>query len=174
MNSLTHIYTGDGKGKTTAALGLALRFSSYGINVIIVQFGKGSYTGELTSLAKIPNIQILRNSRDFGFWFCMSESEKSMLRKENDSNLKSALLDVKRGGCSLLILDEVLSAYENGAVDRQLVDSLLENKPSELELVLTGRNAPQSFIDRADYVSEIKGLRHPYDKGIGAREGIEY
>ena len=174
MGSLTHIYTGDGKGKTTAALGLALRFSGYGKNVIIVQFGKGSFTGELTTLAEIPNIKVLRNSRDFGFWNSMSDLEKKKLREENDTNLNTALLFVKSGGCALLVLDEIISAYENGAVDREIVDALLDKKPSETELVLTGRAAPQSFIDRADYVSEIKCLRHPYNRGIIAREGIEY
>jgi cob(I)alamin adenosyltransferase len=174
MEALTHIYTGDGKGKTTAALGLALRFSGYGKNVIIVQFGKGSFTGELVSLAKIPNIRVLRNSRDFGFWRGMSELEKMKLCDENNANLNTALLLSKSGDCSLLILDEILSAYENGAVDREVIDDLLINKPSETELVLTGRSAPQSFIDRADYVSEIKCLRHPYERGITAREGIEY
>ncbi len=174
MGSLTHIYTGDGKGKTTAALGLALRFSGYGENVIIVQFGKGSYTGELTSLAKIPNIKVLRNSRDYGFWHSMSDLDKMKLCDENNANLNTALLFVRSGVCALLVLDEIISAYENGAVDREIVDALLNKKPSQTELVLTGRAAPQSFIDRADYVSEIKNIRHPYDQGIIAREGIEY
>ncbi|MGI5985339.1 MAG: cob(I)yrinic acid a,c-diamide adenosyltransferase [Oscillospiraceae bacterium] len=174
MTAMTHIYTGDGKGKTSCALGLALRFSGYGGNVIIVQFGKGRDTGELAALAKIPNIKVLRNNRDFGFWSNMTEESKNELRTENDANLSTAISEVKNGNCGLLVLDEVISAYKNGAVDRQIVDTLLNEKPPKTELVLTGRNAPQSFIERADYVSEIKKVRHPFDKGIGAREGVEF
>jgi len=174
MDAMTHIFTGDGQGKTSAALGLALRFAGYGGNVIIVQFGKGRVTGELISLAQIPNIRVLRNGCDYGFWSSMSEKDRLRLREENNINLNTALLLAKNDSCDLLVLDEIISAYENGAVDRELVDTLLDRKPPEMELVLTGRNAPQRFIEHSDYVSEIKCLRHPYEHGIAARKGVEY
>lgn len=171
---MTHIYTGDGKGKTTAALGLALRFSGYGGNVIILQFGKGCDTGELVPLTNIPNIKVLRNSRDFGFWNFMSDKDKLEFILENNDNLDSALSEVSNANCGLLILDEVTSAYENGAIDRNKIDRLLKEKSQQTEIVLTGRNAPLTLIESADYISEIKNVRHPFDSGVFAREGIEY
>ena len=171
---MIHIYTGDGKGKTSAALGLALRFSGYGGKVVIVQFGKGSNSGELVPLSEIPNIKVLRNSKDYGFWKFMSDSDKSTVIMENTDNIGTALNQVENGDCGLLILDELTSAYENNAVDRNIIDKLLKEKPQQLEIVITGRNAPISFLEAADYISEIKNVRHPYDKGEPAREGIEF
>ena len=171
---MIHIYTGDGKGKTSAALGLALRFSGYGNNVIIVQFGKGSYTGELFSLSKIPNIKVLRNSRDFGFWKFMSDEDKRDMIIENNDNLFAAIAEVKNGNSSMIVLDELTSAYENGAVDRSIVDSLLSNKELHAEIVITGRNPDKHLSDVADYISEIENVRHPFDHGENAREGIEF
>ena len=171
---MIHIYTGDGKGKTSAALGLALRFSGYGGKVVIIQFGKGSKTGELISLSSIPNIKVLRNSKDYGFWRFMSDSDKSAMILENNDNIRSALNCFVNNEGGLLILDELTSAYENNAVDRNAIDTLLKEKPPRLEIVITGRNAPKSFLDAADYISEIKNIQHPFDKGVPAREGIEF
>lgn len=174
MNTgLTHLYTGDGKGKTTAALGLALRFAGHKKSVIIVQLSKGRDSGELHSLKNIPQITVLRNSRDFGFWKTMTDEQKAACLAENNANLSQAQKAVKDGKCDLLVLDEVTSAWDNSAADRSLIMKLITEKAPPLELVLTGRNAPDFMLSAADYISEIKCLRHPYEKGIPAREGAE-
>ena len=170
---LIHLYTGEGKGKTTAAMGLALRASGAGLKVVIVQFMKGRETSEASSLRLIPNITLIRNGSDDGFWKNMSEKKKESRIEEHNSNLKKALELVNAGHCDLLILDEVVSAYNNGALDRLLIDKLLKEKPAELELVLTGREPCDLFLECADYVTEMKKLKHPFDRGIAARQGIE-
>ncbi len=174
MKGLIHLYTGDGKGKTTAALGLALRFAGHGKKVIIVQLSKGRETGELNSFALIPEVTVLRNSRDFGFWKTMSATDRAACRNENNSNLSTAAKAAFRGNCDLLILDELTSAYENCALDRELTEKLITNKPPFLELVITGRKPADFMLQAADYISEINSLRHPYEHGITAREGAEF
>ncbi len=174
MEGLIHIYTGNGNGKTTAALGLAIRFAGCGGKAVIVQFCKGSETGELESLSRIPGITVLRNSRDYGFWSSCTKQQQELVRLENNANISQALSLVGQGESSLLVLDEVMFAYSIGAVDAGAVDNLLNRKPKELELVLTGRDAPEHFLVLADYISEIKCIRHPYEKGIVARRGIEF
>lgn len=171
---LTHLYTGDGKGKTTAALGLALRFAGHGKRVIIVQLLKGSDSGELHALSALPEIRVLRNSRDYGFWSSMTAQQQSACRAENNANLASAATAAGNGECELLILDEVTSAYELEAASLKLIEDIVLNKPEALELVLTGRNAPCLMRSAADYISDIQCVRHPYEKGVQAREGAEF
>ena len=171
---LIHVYTGDGKGKTTAALGLALRASGHGLKTVLVQFLKGQDVGELHALAHLDHIKVLRYSQDFGFYAFADEATKEQMRAQNNANLTEACRLIDQGLCDLLILDEVCAAYQNNAVSRKAVDALLANKPAALELVLTGRNAPPHFIERADYVTELVKHKHPYESGIAAREGIEF
>jgi cob(I)alamin adenosyltransferase len=165
---MIHVYTGDGKGKTTAAMGLALRAAGTGKAVIIVQFLKGRDSGEIVSLKKIDGITVFRNSRDWGFFYKMTEDARSNVILENNGNLEKAL-EMKS---ELLVLDEVISAYNMGAVDKGKVDTLINAPPCEL--VLTGRDPPDHFIASADYVSEIRKVKHPFDRGIKAREGVEF
>ena len=167
---MIHIYTGDGKGKTTAALGLALRAAGRGKKVVIVQFMKGADTGELRSLSLLPGVTVLRNKKHYGFFNRVCAETQSLIIEDNTSSLEEAL------GLpwDLLILDEVVSAYSAGALDRKAIDSLVLEKNENRELVLTGRNPPQHIVDAADYVSEIRNIKHPYDRGVQAREGIEY
>lgn len=170
---LIHIYTGEGKGKTTAALGLSLRAAGAGMKVVIVQLMKGRETSEAETLALIPNITLIRNSSDEGFWKGMSEEKRAQRREEHNKNLNKALELVKAGECDLLVLDEAVSAYNNDAVDKSIIEGLLRDKPAELELVLTGREPCELFLERADYVTEMRKIKHPFDKGIFARHGIE-
>jgi cob(I)alamin adenosyltransferase len=174
MKGLTHVYTGDGKGKTTAALGLALRAAGCGRRVLIVQFLKGRESGEVRALAFLPNITLLRLDRDYGFYKTMPEEDRKLVRERHDRLLSEAVDRALAGDCDLLLLDELIPAYRYGAVDRERVDFFLENKPEGLELVLTGRDAPSELLERADYITEMQKRRHPFDRGITAREGIEY
>ncbi len=174
MRGLIHIYTGNGKGKTTASIGLAVRAAGCGKKVVFVQFFKGRDCGELHSFEELPNVTVIRHSSSHGFYKNMSDEEKELVRLEHDRFLSEALEKVKNGECDLLVLDEVISAYVHGMLDCAAVDELLSNKPEELELVLTGRNAPESFIEAADYVTEMKKIKHPFDKGIPARKGVEF
>lgn len=171
---LIHLYTGEGKGKTTASLGLLLRAYGRGFRVVLVQFLKGRESGELLTLGKLPGVTVLRYARDLGFYKSASESDKAEMERQNNENLKKARHLVSDGLCDLLVLDEICAAYNNGSVDRALVDKLIKQKPGHLELVLTGRNAPVYFIEAADYVTEFIKRKHPYDNGIAAREGIEF
>lgn len=169
-----HIYCGEGKGKTTASLGLALRAAGSGMKVIIVQFLKGRETSELNSLKRLPNIKVIRNTKDFGFFRSLAEEEIQEITDMHTKNLKSAIDKVESGTCDLLILDELCAAYENSLIDKKIVRDMIVNKPEQLELVITGRNPDNLFIEHADYISEVKKIRHPYDKNISARKGIEF
>lgn len=171
---LIHIYTGNGKGKTTAALGLILRACGRGMNVILVQFLKNRDTGELHALNKLNGVTVLRNAGDFAFFSSAADSEKEEIRRQNNANLTEAFRLANEKACDLIALDEIFPAYENGALDKALADKFILEKPVEAELILTGRNAPPHFIEAADYVTESVKIKHPYDLGVKAREGIEF
>ena len=169
---MIHIYTGDGKGKTTAAMGLAMRAAGCGKKVLVTQFLKGGPTGELRSLHRL-GIPVLRNKKDHGFFATLSKEEQQDLTQEQNDRLKAVLQSVQKEEFDLIVLDEVLCALNNGSVDCGLVEQILNTK-TETELVLTGRNAPPFFLLRADYVTVMQKEKHPFDRGIPAREGIEY
>ncbi len=168
---MIHIYTGENKGKTTAALGLALRAAGRGMDVIIAQFLKGRDTGELHTLSRIPNITLLRNSRDYGFVFNMSSEDRERMTAEQNANLDKAIESRREG--VLLVLDEAIAAYTLNTIDRSKLEALLDD-PRGAEIVLTGRDAPQNLIDKADYVTEMRKIKHPFDEGKPARRGIEF
>lgn len=170
---LIHIYCGDGKGKTTASLGLAVRCSGHGNRVLIVQFLKSRPTGELKSLALLPGIELMRGKETKKFTFQMTAEEKAQVLQEH-----LALFEKVKEKCSgenidLLILDEVIGACNTGVFDKNILIDFLKNKPKELEVVLTGRNPAPELVELADYVSEICKRKHPFDKGIPARTGVE-
>ncbi len=170
---LIHIYCGDGKGKTTAALGLALRCAGSGKRVYFLQFLKGSPTSELAILNQIPQITVQRNSKDFGFSFSMTPKEKQAVSHMHNENLKAAMLACQQGAYELLVLDECMGALSTGLLDADLLREFIPQKPPALELVMTGRNPPEDLVAIADYVSEIKKIKHPYDRGISARCGFD-
>ena len=175
MSGLTHIYYGDGKGKTTAALGLALRASGCGQRVVIVQFLKDWQCGELASLALLPNITVLRGKASGGtFVHDMSDEQKARTKDIHDENLQAALDTQKNGQCDLLILDEAIDAYRLCVLDEELFENLLANKPDMLELVITGHKPGAQLLEHADYVTEMVKRRHPYDVGVAARRGVEF
>ena len=171
---LIHIYCGDGKGKTTAALGLALRAAGAGKRVHIVQLLKGNPTSELCSLALLPNITVDRPEKGFGFTFNMTDEQKAELTDIHNRLLANAFDKMNRGDVDMLIIDEFFAACNKNLLDRKLAERLVFEKEFACELILTGRDPDRKFIDVADYVSEIKCVKHPYEKGISARKGIEY
>lgn len=170
---LIHIYCGEGKGKTTASLGLALRAAGRGLNVVILQFLKGMVTGELTSLAMIPNIKVFRGKELPTFTFKMTEEQKLEATVQHTKALKDVIDYCNRHQVDLLVLDEVIGAYEKNLIDRELVLGFIDSKPETMELVLTGRYSAPELLERADYISRIAKEKHPYDRGIKARIGVE-
>ena len=173
MFGLIHIYCGDGKGKTTAAVGLAVRCAGRGNKVLLVQFLKSRDSGELYSLAKLPDIEVMRGKESKKFTFQMNEEEKHALLIEHNKMFEQVLAKIKNGGYSLLILDEVIGALNAKVFEMQKLIEFLRHKPENLEVVLSGRNPAPELVEIADYVSEMRKVKHPMDKGIMAREGIE-
>lgn len=174
MRGCVHIYTGDGKGKTTAAIGAAVRYAGHGGSVYIFQFLKGRICGEHNALKNIENIHIKMLSKDYGFYKSMSEADKKSAAAEHGTMLaEAAELAAENNGC-LIILDEIFGACNNGLADKGAVMNIINKLSDGAELILTGRNAPEEFIRAADYVSEINKIKHPFDRGIQARPGIEY
>lgn len=173
MFGLIHIYCGDGKGKTTAAVGLAVRCAGRGNKVLLVQFLKSRDSGELYSLAKLPDIEVMRGKESKKFTFQMNEEEKHALLIEHNKMFEQVLAKIKNGGYSLLILDEVIGALNAKVFEMPKLIEFLRHKPENLEVVLTGRNPAPELVEIADYVSEVQKVKHPMDKGIMAREGIE-
>ncbi len=173
QTGLIHIYCGDGKGKTTAAMGLAMRAAGSGMKVALVQFLKGQQSSELKMLQMLPNVTIIREQLSPKFTFQMNSEELADTKMVHSRYLNTALKLAKNGECDLLILDELVGALNCGLIDEDLLHELVEKKPAQLELVMTGRNPAQWLVDAADYVSEIRKIKHPYDKGVDARKGIE-
>ena len=169
MNGLMHLYWGDGKGKTTAAMGLALRALGCGKKVVIVQFLKGGSSGEIPLLEQL-GAKIYRGKVGQKFVFQMNEEEKAATRLLQDENLKKAIAEP----ADLLILDEAGSAWELDMVDKELLRRAVLERPAEQECVLTAHQPPQWMAEAADYSTEMKCHRHPYQKGVKARKGIEY
>jgi cob(I)alamin adenosyltransferase len=175
MKGLVHIYTGNGKGKTTAAVGLGVRACGSGLRVLMVQFLKGTPSGEIKSIQKLePGFRVYRGKDTKKFTWQMNEEEKAQAFSEQQKILEYAYDAVQRGEVDLLIFDEALGAMSSGFLNKEAIIDFIKNKPEHLEIVLTGRGAPEELIELADYVSEIKNVKHPAEKGIKARKGIEF
>ncbi len=169
---LVQVYTGEGKGKTTAALGLAMRAAGHGLKVYIIQFMKGwpNY-GELKTVGGHPQITL----RQFGRpEFVDPEKPEPVDREMAQEALRETRRVLTCGSYDLVILDEVNVALKYGLIELRDVLALIEEKPKHLELVLTGRYAPPEVIERADLVTEMREVKHPYRIGIEGQEGIEY
>ncbi|MDO5703276.1 MAG: cob(I)yrinic acid a,c-diamide adenosyltransferase [Lachnospiraceae bacterium] len=173
---MTEIYVGDGKGKSTAAAGLALRAVGRGLPVTYVQFLKDGTSGEISVMRGIPGIEVVIPDRFFGFVSGMSGSEKAEIRDSYDRVLKDLRKKhcVEDGADSVIIMDEVLHAVHYGLIDTEALLDLMDDVPSGTEIVLTGRDMPRLIEERADYITRFEKVRHPFDKGIRARKGIEY
>ncbi len=169
MKGYVQVYTGDGKGKTTAALGLALRAAGAGLNVYIAQFVKGMKYSELNMISKLQNISLKQYGRDC---FIYQEPDDEDIKAARDG-LKEAKEKMCSGEYQVIILDEAnIATYYNLFSVDDLLDFIRE-KPAEVELVITGRRADSRVIEAADLVTEMKEIKHYYQDGVEAREGIE-
>lgn len=172
---MIHLYTGEGKGKTSAAIGLSVRAAGWGCKVCFAQFMKGNDTGELHVLEKLPNVAVLRSKKNFGFYRTMSDTDKAELAGIHNRMLDKLLEMAESGAYRVLVLDEVTYPVNWKLLDGERLKSLLElGKSGEMELVLTGRGAEKSLRDAADYLTEMVCLRHPFERGVEARRGIEF
>lgn len=164
------VYTGDGKGKTTAALGLALRASGHGLRTYVGQFMKGQHYGELEALRDHPFITL----EQYGNPRCIRREEVTADHvTQAQEGLARAREAMSSGNYDIVVLDEVNVSIWFGVLDTAEVLALLDEKPDHVEVVLTGRRAPQALIDRADLVTEMRMVKHYYEQGVMARTGIE-
>ncbi len=164
---LVHLYTGSGKGKTTAALGLCLRALGWGLKCCFIQFIKGKETGELFSIGELPNFEFYQTGRpDYDFHPTEEDRERAkrglLLAREKAKEV------------DLLVLDEINVAVHLGLIPLEEVIDFVKKKPLSLELVLTGRHAKKELIELSDYATYFQLLKHPFYRGIPARKGIDY
>ena len=174
MKGLIHIYCGDGKGKTTAATGLAIRGAGHLMKVIFVQFMKDGTSNELKILNDIDNIDVMVCKKHLGFSWNMDDETKKSAREEYTKLFENSIEEAIKNEADMIIFDEIVSAVQCNFISKDKVFKFLNEKPEKLEVILTGRNPSKELIEKADYVSEIKKIKHPFDSGIGSRIGIEY
>ena len=172
MDGLIHIYCGDGKGKTTAAVGLAVRAAGAGKRVIFAQFFKDGSSSEISVLRSVPGVEVCVCPKRYGFFKNMSPEERESAAKDY-SGLFRAVCE-KAADADLAVMDELISLCNHGLVPENDALRFMDEKPSGLELVITGREPSKAMTARADYITEMKKLRHPFDRGIAARRGIEF
>lgn len=173
---LVVVHTGEGKGKTTAALGMAIRSWGNNLRVLILQFIKGSWTyGELKAIETLNSVDGRIEIRQGGLGF----TRKGNTGEENhriaaEALLHTALHEISKGSWDMIILDEFNYAYSFGLVHREELNQILSVRPGKTHLVFTGRNAPKELIERADLVTEMRLIKHPFQRGIQAQMGIEF
>ncbi len=166
-NGLCHLYWGDGNGKTTAAMGLALRALGQGMRVSVVQFMKDGRSGELGPLEQL-GAKVWRGRPGTKFPKSMTEGERAEVRAFQTGQLREALAEP----CELLILDEACAALRFGLIEESLLQYAVLHRA--YEVVLTGRGPARWMLDAADYSTEMRCTKHPYQKGIAARKGVEF
>lgn len=178
-----HIYCGDGKGKTTAALGAALRAAGNELPVTIARFLKNDSSGEIKSLSLLPGVRVLPCTRTFGFSWTLNEEEKKEAAAYYTEQLELAFQEAEdrvktqsgdNGPLGLLVLDEAIGACRLGFIPEDRLLACLKGRSEGLEVILTGRSPSEALCSQADYITEMKAVRHPYENGLGARKGIEY
>ncbi len=191
---MIHLYYGDGKGKTTAAVGLCIRAAGNKKRVLFTQFMKDGGSGEIALLKKIPGIDVLCGDVPRGFYSKMDDEAKKLFAGEQEKLLDAIIekveceiknakahngkvieeTSVKKEIRMLLVMDEITYAYGWNLIDREKLENLINNRPDFLEIVMTGRNPDKFLVDAADYVTEMKCEKHPFERGIQARKGVEF
>ncbi|MGN0181946.1 MAG: cob(I)yrinic acid a,c-diamide adenosyltransferase [Candidatus Ornithomonoglobus sp.] len=168
---LIHIYCGGGKGKTTAAVGLAIRCAGAGGQVMFFQFLKDNSSSERNILSGIDNIDVIDGLEGMKFVWNMTEREKEETRGQYQQIFNAMIK--KAGEYDMIVFDEIIPALKYEFVTEEELIAFLKSKPEKTEIVMTGREPSERLCELADYVTEMKKIKHPYDKGIAAREGIE-
>lgn len=169
---LVHIYYGDGKGKTTAAMGQAIRAAGSGLKVLVFQFMKDNSSSERIALEEISNITLLPGKRHTKFYNQMNAEEKAEYRHYN-----TKALDEIAKFCinfDVLVLDEAVCAVDLGLLSEEKLVHFIQHKPRGLEVVMTGHHVSDRLFEVADYVTEMTKVKHPFDTGRTARAGIEF
>ena len=171
---MIHIYYGDGKGKTTAAAGLAVRAAGSNMKVMFVKFLKTEFSGERNILKSLDNVTVTSCPLELKFTFDMTDAEKQqtsvLFRGIFERSATAALAE----RYDMIVLDEVFDVIKEGMLSEAQVLEFITNAPNSIEIVMTGHNPPERFIDEADYVTEMKKIKHPFDKGLTGRIGIEF
>ncbi|MFZ3064709.1 MAG: cob(I)yrinic acid a,c-diamide adenosyltransferase [Nitrospirota bacterium] len=172
---LIHIYTGEGKGKTTAAIGLAVRAAGNGMKVLFVQFLKGGEeSGELKIFKGLQeNIEVIRFDQRHPIFFKKEDTKEGLINAAKEA-LRLIDEKIKSGKYDLVVLDEINNLIFQGWADVNELTDIIRKRPEGVEIVLTGRGASKELIEIADYVTGMKAIKHPFKKGIKARKGIEY
>lgn len=173
-NGLIHLYHGDGKGKTTAAIGLAVRAAGSKMKVLFVQFLKTEFSGERHILSHTENVTLTFCPLELKFTFDMDDKEKAQAAKIFKGIFDNAVTTALTEKYDMVVLDEVFEAINAHMLSESEVYEFITNAPSSMEIVMTGHNPPQKFMDCADYITEFKKIKHPYDRGITGRIGIEF
>jgi len=186
-NGLTEIYTGNGKGKTTAAIGLAIRAAGYGLNVYIIHFMKSKKYGESNSLKRFENIKEVYLGKPYFISKdpLIKEKFKDVVvfepghppedyKRLIDSGISKVKKIIQSGKFDVVVLDEIITANYFDLISTGEIISIIDEKPKNVELVLTGRYASRELVERADLVTEMQEIKHPYQKSIEARKGIDF
>ena len=174
QQGLIQIYYGDGKGKTTAAFGLAFRCAGWGKKVVIAQFLKSGASGEVGTAERFPELTVLRTKELHKFTFQMNDEEKAATAVHCQELFRQATALAVEQQARLLVLDEAIDATYGFLPMEDLCAWLDHGKPAWLEVVITGHSLPEPLADRGDYISHVAKEKHPYDKGVMARKDIEF
>ena len=171
---LVHLYTGDGRGKTSIAIATALRAAQHGFRVAIIQFIKEMTTTEAAAFRqRFPEVEFLTLGE--GFYKILNDRKPEAVHRATAQQAWQVAQDrINSGTYDVVVLDELCNAIDYGFIRTEEVVRTIRHRPRHVELIVTGRNAPASLVRLADYVSEVKKIKHPYDRGIVARKGIDF
>ncbi len=170
---MLQVYTGNGKGKTTASVGQMIRYSGYNKKAIFVQFLKTTTTGEVLFLEKCENIKVMRVEKYFPFSNKMSKEQLDEIREIHNQLFDEALELLEDSENNFVVFDEIISTYNLNLVDKKRVLNFLSSNKDNI-IIITGRDCPKEILDIADYISEIDSIKNPFDIGEVAKKGIEY
>lgn len=171
---MIHVYSGKGKGKTTAAVGLAVRAAGAGMRVHFYQFLKNGSSSEIKVLRELESVTVGYCRECNKFSFQMNDEEKIIVKNAHNELLDEIESHIRKKTADLIVMDELLGAYNALLIDRKKVRDIICGCPDDIELILTGRAPTKVFRKAADYYSVINSVKHPFDNGIRARKGIEY
>ena len=169
---MIHLYCGEGKGKSTAACGLAVRAAGNGMRVLFVQFFKNGTSGETNILRRVNNIDFLFPQQHYGRYKMLNKAQKEAIKTAYAAMLEQVICAARQ--YEMIVLDEAVSAFGYGMFEREKLLAFLNEEGQAREIVLTGRNPLPELLELADYATNMQKAKHPYDKGVPARKGIEF